>query len=58
MDEVRKPNIFVCYTPSAEPYSIYINLMLIYLNSLALVKTISELHYKSIATSNSQVFNV
>jgi hypothetical protein len=23
MDKVRKPNIFVCYTPSSEPYSIY-----------------------------------
>jgi hypothetical protein len=24
MDKVRKPNISVCYTPSSEPYSIYI----------------------------------
>jgi hypothetical protein len=25
MDKVRKPNISVCYTPSSEPYSIYLN---------------------------------
>jgi hypothetical protein len=24
MDRVRKPNISVCYTPSSEPYSIYL----------------------------------
>jgi hypothetical protein len=24
MDKVRKPNISVCYTPSSEPYSIYL----------------------------------
>jgi hypothetical protein len=24
MDKVRKPTISVCYTPSSEPYSIYL----------------------------------
>jgi hypothetical protein len=27
MDKVRKPNISVCYTPSSESYSIYIDLL-------------------------------
>jgi hypothetical protein len=26
MDKVRKPNISVCYTPSSEPYSIYVKI--------------------------------
>jgi hypothetical protein len=26
MDKVRKPNISVSYTPSSEPYSIYLNM--------------------------------
>jgi hypothetical protein len=33
MDKVRKPNISVCYTPSSEPYSIYLNLLLHRCNS-------------------------
>jgi hypothetical protein len=28
MDKVRNPNICVCYTPSSEPYSIYLLLLL------------------------------
>jgi hypothetical protein len=27
MDKVRKPNISVCYTPSSEPYSIYLRII-------------------------------
>jgi hypothetical protein len=34
MDKVRKPNISVCYTPSSEPYSIYMLKLFCYFNEI------------------------
>jgi hypothetical protein len=49
MDKVRKPNISVCYTPSSEPYSIYLSISITNTEAsqTAEVKTLLLLEYLS-----------